>query len=261
MRVLFIGDLVGKPSRIVLERHLANLLDRYKVDFTIANAENSAGGVGLTKKIFDDLYQMGIDAMTMGNHTWDNKDIFHFIDGENALIRPANYVEGTPGRGYQIFTLPNGQKIAVLNLLGQIYMNPVESPFSCVKRILPALEKETSFIIVDFHAEATSEKIAMGWYLDGRVSAVLGTHTHVPTADFRILPQKTAYITDVGMTGPMDSVLGMDKDIIIKKFTTALPQRFELARGNIAFNAVLLELDENGRAEKIERIHFVEPSF
>ena len=261
MRVLFIGDLVGRASRQLLEKYLPDLIDRYQIDFTVANAENSAGGVGLTKKVFDQLIDLGVDAMTMGNHTWDNKDIFNFIEGAKQLVRPANLPPGTPGRGYGIFTAAKGEKIAVINLLGQVFMDPVDSPFACINMLLAEIRRETKHIIVDIHAEATSEKIALGWYLDGRVSAVLGTHTHVATADYRILPQKTAYITDVGMTGPKDSVLGVDKDIIIRKFTTGLPQRFALANGDIELNAVMIDLNADGQAETIERVTLLEPSF
>ncbi len=261
MRVLFIGDIVGSPGRHIVEKSLPDILNKYKIDFTIANGENSAGGAGMNKSSFQELAALGVDAFTMGNHTWDNRDLLNFIQNESRIIRPANYSLGLPGQGWQIFNL-KGKKLAVCNIIGRVYMPPAECPFNKMNEILEIIKEDekADYIIVDFHAEATSEKMAMGWYLDGRVSAVLGTHTHIQTNDARILPKGTAYITDVGMTGPRDSVLGVDKDIILKKMLTQMPVRFEIARGDLQFNAVILTLEENGRAKDIEIINFFRPS-
>ena len=254
MRVLFIGDIVGKPGREAVKRFIKPLQVEYKVDVTIANAENAAAGKGLTKEIAEELYNQGIQFLTMGNHVWDQREIMNFIDREPRLIRPANYPVGAPGQGYG-FIRTLGKKIGVLNLSGRIFLPPLEDPFSGAIRWINQMKQETPIIIVDFHAEATSEKVALGWFLDGKVSAVVGTHTHIQTADARLLEQGTAYITDVGMTGPRDSVLGVKKEIIINRFLTQLPAKFELAKGPIQINAVLLEIDEeSGQTRKIEAI-------
>lgn len=251
MRVLFVGDTVGKPGRDILEHQLRDIQHRYDIDFTIANGENAAGGNGLTKKVLEDLLNFGVDAVTMGNHVWDKKEIFEFIERENRLIRPANYPPGTPGQGWHTFCLKNRMSIAVINLSGRIFLSPLDCPFQTVEKIINEAKKITPIIFVDFHAEATSEKQAMGWFLDGRVSAVIGTHTHVQTADARLLPRGTAYITDVGMTGPRDSILGVDKDVVIKKFTSQLPVRFEVASGDVQLNAVIVDVNEKGQALSI----------
>ncbi|BCS81553.1 TIGR00282 family metallophosphoesterase [Anaerocellum diazotrophicum] len=255
MRFLAIGDVVGRPGRNILKSTLSKLKENYKIDVVIANCENAAGGNGLTKKVADDLFSIGIDVMTMGNHVWANKEIFTFIENESRIIRPANYPEGTtPGRGYNVFE-KNGIKFAVINLCGRVFMENLDCPFRKIDEILTKIE--CPIIIVDFHAEATSEKIALGFYVDGRVSCLYGTHTHVQTADEKILPNGTAYITDIGMTGPYDSVLGVDKDIVIQKFTTLLPVRFEVAKGKAQFNGIVFEVDSSsGKAVSIERISF-----
>lgn len=255
MRFLAIGDVVGRPGRNILKSSLSKLKENYKIDVVIANCENAAGGNGLTKKVADELFSIGIDIMTMGNHVWANKEIFSFIENETRIIRPANYPEGTtPGRGYNVFE-KNNLKFAVINLCGRVFMENLDCPFRKIDEILGKIE--CPIIIVDFHAEATSEKIALGFYVDGRVSCLYGTHTHVQTADEKILPNGTAYITDIGMTGPYDSVLGVDKDIVIQKFTTLLPVRFEVAKGKAQFNGIVFEVDNNsGKAVSIERINF-----
>ena len=254
MRVLFIGDIVGKPGREAIKRFLKPLQTDYQIDVTIANGENAAAGKGLTKDIAEELYNQGIQFLTMGNHVWDHRDIMNFIGSESRLIRPANYPAGAPGQGYG-FIRTKGKKIGVLNLSGRVFLPPLEDPFSGAIRWINQIKQETPMIIVDFHAEATSEKVALGWFLDGKVSAVLGTHTHIQTADARLLQQGTAYITDVGMTGPRDSVLGVKKEIIINRFLTQLPAKFELANGPVQLNAVVLDIDEEtGKTRQIERI-------
>lgn len=259
MRILFIGDVVAAPGRHILEKHLGRLQREYNIDFTIVNGENSSGGFGMNKKAYNEMTDLGVDAFTMGNHIWDNKDIFNFIDQDTKIVRPANFPSNLPGAPWRIFDV-QGQKIAITNVVGRVYMPPAECPYAAVDAIITQVRQLTPLVIVDIHAEATSEKMAMGWYLDGRVSAVLGTHTHVQTNDARILPKGTAYISDAGMTGPRDSVLGMDKDIIVKKFTTGMPVRFEIATGDLQFNAVVFEVDANGRALSIETINFFEPA-
>ncbi|WP_088225383.1 TIGR00282 family metallophosphoesterase [Desulfosporosinus sp. FKB] len=254
MRILFVGDIVGKPGREAIRRFLKPLQQEYTIDVTIANAENAAAGKGLTKEIAEELFDYGIQFFTMGNHVWDNRDILNFIDQETRMIRPANYPIGAPGQGSGLIRI-NGCKIGVLNLSGRVYMTPLDDPFSGAIRWINQLRQETPIVFVDFHAEATSEKVALGWFLDGKVSAVVGTHTHIQTTDFRVLPQGTAYITDVGMTGPRDSVLGIKKEIIINRFLTQLPAKFELATGPIQINAVVIDIDEkSGKALKIEAI-------
>ncbi len=254
LRILFVGDIVGKPGREAIRRFLKPLQQEYTIDVTIANAENAAAGKGLTKEIAEELFDYGIQFFTMGNHVWDNRDILNFIDQETRMIRPANYPIGAPGQGSGLIRI-NGCKIGVLNLSGRVYMTPLDDPFSGAIRWINQLRQETPIVFVDFHAEATSEKVALGWFLDGKVSAVVGTHTHIQTTDFRVLPQGTAYITDVGMTGPRDSVLGIKKEIIINRFLTQLPAKFELATGPIQINAVVIDIDEkSGKALKIEAI-------
>ncbi len=255
MRVLFIGDVVGRIGRQCVRDLLERVKENYCIDFTIANGENAAGGTGITRKVANELYSYGVDLLTMGNHVWDNKDIFNFIDQEERMVRPANYPLGTPGVGSRIIKVKN-KSIGIINLLGRVFLPPMECPFRAAERAINEVRNITPNIIVDFHAEATSEKIALAWFLKGRVSAVLGTHTHVQTADERILEGHTAVISDVGMTGPYDSVIGVESDLVIDKFLTQLPVRFEVARGeNAQFNAVVIEIDtESGKAIEISRI-------
>lgn len=254
-----IGDIVGRPGRTFLRMKLPSLKKQYNIDYVIANGENAAGGNGITKKIFDELLISGVDFFTMGNHIWDNKDIFNFIHEETNMVRPANYPPETPGKGYAVVNIKNDLTIGILNLSGRTFMPSLDCPFRTADFIIEKLKKETDIIIVDFHAETTSEKMAMGYYLDGRATVVFGTHTHVQTADERILPKGTAYITDIGMTGPYDSILGVDKDRVIKKFLTQMPVRFEIAKGPSQINAIAVNIDEKtGYAKSIERINIKE---
>ena len=252
MRILFIGDIVGSPGRrIVLER-LADLVTNEKVDLVIANGENSASGFGITPRLVEELLGAGCEVITGGNHIWDRKEILDFVAQEPRVLRPANFAASNPGRGIYCGTARNGVPYAVLNLQGRVFMAANDCPFHTADRELAALPAGVKVIVVDFHAEATSEKQAMGWYLDGRVSAVIGTHTHVATADARVLPQGTAFITDAGMTGPHNSVIGMDKKGVLQRFLDGLPARFEVAEGDIRMNTVLLEVDPaTGRALSI----------
>jgi metallophosphoesterase (TIGR00282 family) len=254
MNILFIGDVVGRPGRNYLKKNFNKLIEDNAIDFTIVNGENSAGGVGMTKSIYDELLNLGVDMITLGNHSWSKKEIFDFIEDSDSLVRPANYPKGTPGKGYRIANKA-GRRIAVINLCGRVYMDCIECPFRTIDEILEELKGEADIIIVDFHGEATSEKLAMGWYLDGRVHAVLGTHTHVQTSDERVLPGGTAYITDIGMTRPKDSILGVDKEIVIKKFITGMPVRFELAGGDVILGAVMIKFDDNDKVTGISRIN------
>ena len=255
MKILFIGDIVGRPGRNAIKDRLKNIIEKHNIDVCIANGENSAGGSGITQRIADELLYYGIDLITTGDHIWRNKDIFSFISKNERVLRPANYPEETPGKGYSVFKSSKGLNIGVINVLGRVFMKPVDCPFKTVQKILLNLKNETDIIIVDFHAEATSEKVAMGWFLDGEVSAVLGTHTHIPTADYKILPQGTAYITDVGMVGAEKSVLGRDIEPVIRHFTSSLPSRFTVAEGRIIIQSVIVEIDEkSGLAINISRL-------
>lgn len=255
MRILFYGDIVGSPGRDAIEKYYTKIKEKYRPHIMLANGENAAGGRGINEKILKEFFQWGFHAITMGNHTWDQKEIFDFIDQYKNLIRPANFPEGTPGFGYTIIPF-NHHKLAVINLQGRTFLPPLECPFKTAVQIIEKIQKETKNIIVDFHAEATSEKQALGWYLDGKVSALIGTHTHVQTGDERILPKGTAYITDVGMVGSYDGILGMNREGVIDKFLTSLPQRFEVDKGGrIQINAVVIDIDlETGKAKKIERV-------
>jgi metallophosphoesterase (TIGR00282 family) len=246
MRVLFIGDIVGSPGRQIVRDRLADLVEHQHIDLVIANGENSAAGFGITPRIAEELLQSGIEVLTGGNHSWDRREIFDFIPHEPRLLRPANFAEGNPGSGLFVGAAKNGVKYAVLNLQGRVFLAPTDDPFKKADTELAKLPSDVAFVLVDIHAETTSEKIAFGWYLDGRVSAVVGTHTHVPTADERVLPQGTAYITDVGMTGPHEGIIGMDRVAIIKKFIDGLPTRFEVATGDVQMNAVVIETDDSG---------------
>lgn len=254
MQILFIGDIVGRPGREAVKGLLPVLKKELSLDLVIANAENASGGRGLSKDVANELFDYGIHFLTMGNHVWDQREILQFIDNERRLIRPANYPKGAPGKGYAT-VIQNGYKVGVINLSGRVFLTPLENPFSMVTQIINTLHLETPIILVDFHAEATSEKVALGWMLNGKVSAVVGTHTHVQTADARILDQGTAYITDVGMTGPRDSVLGVKKEIIINNFLTQMPIRFEVANGQVQLNGVIIDVEEKtGKARAINPI-------
>ncbi len=257
MRILFIGDIVGKPGRECLKSQIPELKKNGRLDFIIANGENAAGGIGMTEKVFDELRADGVDLVTGGNHIWDQQDIYNFIDREPRMIRPANYpVETTPGLGASVIEKKKGKsRLGVINLMGRVFMKPVDCPFRSADREIAFLKQKAEVIIVDFHAEATSEKQALGWYLDGQVGAVIGTHTHVQTADQRILPAGTAYISDVGMSGLYDSILGVDKGGPLKRFLTQLPHKLSISEGKTLFNAVIIEInDATGKAETIERI-------
>lgn len=259
MNILFIGDIVGRPGRRAIERWLPELRERHAADVVVANAENSAGGLGATPEILEELHQCGVDAFTMGNHTWRKRSIIAALEGMEGLVRPANYPEGTPGRGAAVVRLADGRKLGLLNLIGRVFMEPFECPFARALRALEALREETPAVLVDMHAEATAEKVAMGWHLDGLCSAVIGTHTHVQTADERILPQGTAYLTDAGMTGPRDSVIGVEYPLIVEKFLTGMPREFRVARGPVMLSGVAIVVDDaTGRALRIERIQRVE---
>jgi len=256
MNILCIGDIVGKPGRDFINKNLQKLKTEYKVDFVIANGENCAHGVGITRNTYDELVYAGVDVITLGNHTWAKKEVIELLEDKKNIIRPANFPSNNPGWGYTIVE-HIGKKIAVVNLCGRVYMESYDCPFAKADEILEKIKDNADIIIVDFHAEATSEKLALGWYLDGRVTAVFGTHTHVQTSDERLLPKGTGYITDLGMTGPYNSILGVDKDIIIKKFISMMPSKFEVAEGSAVFNAVLLELDEN-KLTSIKRLNILE---
>ncbi|RBP36843.1 TIGR00282 family metallophosphoesterase [Garciella nitratireducens] len=253
MRFFIIGDIVGRPARNLLKNILKNMIDKNEIDFVIANGENASGGNGLTYKNYQELISCGIDIITMGNHVWDKKEIFEYIDEENKIIRPANYPEPCLGKGYTIIN-KNNINIGIINLSGRVFLSSLDCPFKTFEKIYNTLKKETNIIILDFHAEATAEKIAMGWFVDGKVSLMYGTHTHVQTADEKILPKGTGYITDVGMTGPYYSVLGVNKDIILKKFITQQPVRHELAKGPVQLNGLIVDIDEkSGKSIYIER--------
>ena len=255
MNLLFIGDIVGSAGRRFVAEALPGLVSEYEIHFTVANAENAAGGFGLTPAIADELFSMGLDVLTSGNHIWDKKEIIEYLDRQTCLLRPANYSPGLPGRGVFTGRARNGSAVAVINLQGRTYMPLTDCPFRKADEILAALDPAIKIRVVDFHAELTSEKMAMGWYLDGRVSAVIGTHTHVPTADARILPGGTAYQTDAGMTGPYDSVIGMDKEIALRRFLTSTPVRLEVARGKVELHGLVVRIDDQtGKAQEVLRV-------
>ncbi|WP_164931446.1 TIGR00282 family metallophosphoesterase [Longirhabdus pacifica] len=259
MKLLFVGDIVGSVGRKALKETLPYLKNKYLPDFVVVNGENAAAGKGITKDIAHDFFNQGVHAITMGNHTWDKKEIFEFIDDEQRLIRPANFPQGTPGRGYTVIKNQQKKKLAVINIQGRTFLPAIECPFQTVDRIVDKVKSESNCIFVDFHAEATSEKIAMGWYLDGKVSAVVGTHTHVQTHDEVILPNGTAYVTDVGMVGSSEGILGMERTAVIKKFLTQLPVRFNADNGKWHFHALLIEIDEKtGNSNKVKLIRIYE---
>lgn len=256
MKILFIGDIIGEPGRNTVARLLPQVRNQYDIEMVIANGENAAAGFGITPKIAQDLFELGIDVITSGNHIWDKKEVMEYLGREPRLLRPANYPGGAPGAGSFIWEADSGERVGVLNLSGRVFMTPIDCPFQVGKKEVARLREKTDIVIVDFHAEATSEKVAFGWYMDGQVTAVIGTHTHVQTADEQILPNGTACITDVGMTGPTDSVIGIRTEIALEKFLTGTPKRFEIAKGPTVFNAVVVAVDgKYGAAKKIERIN------
>ena len=257
MKVLLIGDIVGTPGREATKALVPILKAKHRIDFVIANAENVAGGAGVTPKTADDLLGAGADMLTSGQHIWRYREIGPYMDAEPRLLKPANYPPGTPGFGSYIYQARNGVKVGVINLLGRVFMgiDALDDPFRLADKLIEEIRKTTPVIFVDMHAEATSEKIVMGWYLDGRVSAVVGTHTHIQTADERILPKGTAYLTDLGMTGPYDSVIGRKIEPVLDKFLTGMPNKFEVAEGNVKLCGAIVEVDEKtGKALKIERV-------
>ena len=256
MKILFVGDIFGKPGRDITRRAIPTLVEQRDIDFVIANVENSAAGFGVTGDVAETILGYGVDAMTSGNHVWDKKEVLEYIPRQPRLLRPANFPAGVPGRGSYLGRTRTGQPIGVINLMGRIFMSPLDDPFAVAFREVEALRAKTRIIVVDFHAEATSEKMAMGWHLDGRVTAVLGTHTHVQTADERILPKGTAYQTDVGMTGPHDSIIGVTIDAALGRFLNSMPVRFEAATGPGRLNAVVVTADAaTGKATHIERLN------
>jgi 2',3'-cyclic-nucleotide 2'-phosphodiesterase len=254
MRILFIGDIFASPGRRIVADKLHSIVSTEYIDFVIANAENAAGGFGITPLIADELLNMGIDVLTSGNHVWDKRELHEYLDRQPRLLRPANYVDELPGRGLGVFRARNGTDVAVLNLQGRTHMPATECPFRKADALLQYLDGAVRVRFVDFHAELTSEKMAMGWHLNGRVSAMVGTHTHIPTADTRILSGGTAYQTDCGMTGPYNSVIGVDKDIVMRRFLTGVAVRMEAARGGVELHAVIVDVDEaTGKATEVRR--------
>lgn len=255
MRILFIGDIVGRPGREAIKKLLPDIVKKKKIEFVIANGENAAGGSGVTPEIADELFSYGVDVITSGDHIWKKKEVIDYIQASMNLLRPLNYPKEVPGRGSTVLESKSGIKIAVINLLGRVFMEAVECPFRTSQEEIEKLKNKTNIIIVDIHAEATSEKIALSWYLDGKVSALIGTHTHVQTADERILPNGTAYLTDCGMTGPFDGVIGRKKEQILNRFITQMPTRFEMAEYDVRINGAVVDIDEKtGKANSIERI-------
>jgi metallophosphoesterase (TIGR00282 family) len=254
INVMMIGDICGKAGRQAAAHYIPLLQKEYGLDLVIANGENSAGGIGITKEVAAELRSMGIDIITTGNHIWDKKEIFEFIEQQDRLLRPANYPVGTMGQGYKIINV-GMYRAAIINLAGRVFMPPVDCPFQCADAILKKISSQCDMIIIDFHAEATSEKMGLAWYLDGKVSCIAGTHTHIQTADSRILPEGTAYISDLGMVGAWNSILGMEKEAVIKKFVTGLPARFTVAKGEAVFCGIIVTINpKTGRAENITRV-------
>ncbi len=254
MRVLFIGDIVGSPGRRIVHERLADIVATQRIDLVIANGENSASGFGITPRIADELLRSGIDLLTGGNHSWDRREILEYMPHQPRLLRPANFPAGSPGSGLFVGSARNGVKYAVLNLQGRVFLPAIDDPFRKADAELASLPADVAFILVDIHAETTSEKVAMGWYLDGQVTAVVGTHTHVATADESVLPGGTAFITDVGMTGPHDGVIGMNREGVIKRFLDGLPARFEVAEGDLQMHCVLIETDDEGPRNSAGRL-------
>jgi 2',3'-cyclic-nucleotide 2'-phosphodiesterase len=256
MNILFIGDIMGKPGRRAVRELLPGLQETRQIDLVIANCENAAGGFGVTREIVEELFSDNIDVLTSGNHIWDKKEIESFIEDYRNLIRPANYPKGVRGFGSTITVGRSGTLVGVINLMGRVFMRDIDDPFRTAQREIALLKERTNIVVVDFHAEATSEKQALGWFLDGEASAVLGTHTHVQTADERVLPKGTGFITDAGMTGPFDSIIGNEKSKVIERFLTGVPNKFEVARGDVFLQGVLLNIDpETGMSTAIERIN------
>lgn len=255
MRLLFIGDVVGSMGRDQLQQYMPKLKQKYQPQLTIVNGENAASGKGITEKIYKQFLEWGADVVTMGNHTFDKKEIFSFIDDAKKMVRPANFPEGTPGKGI-LYVNVNGIEVAIINLQGRTFLPPLDDPFRYADHLVEEAKKRTNVIFIDFHAEATSEKLALAWYLDGQISALVGTHTHVQTADQRILDQGTAYITDVGMTGPYDGIIGTERDAVIRRFLTSLPARFEPPKeGRTQLSGVIIDIDEKtGKSKRIDRI-------
>ncbi|TLM65203.1 MAG: TIGR00282 family metallophosphoesterase [Deltaproteobacteria bacterium] len=259
MKILFIGDIIGRPGRQMVDRHLGSLVDRHMIDLVVANAENAAAGFGVTPDVVAELFDAGVDVLTTGNHVWDKKEALPILEQERRLLRPANYPPGLPGRGWGVFRTSADVPVAVVNLEGRVFMNNLDCPFRAADAILEALPGRPPVVLVDFHAETTSEKNALGAYLDGRVSAVLGTHTHVQTADERLMPGGTAFISDAGMTGSRDSVIGIRKELSVERFLTQLPVRFEVAKREPMLCGVVVTVDETtGRAQGIERVQIVD---
>lgn len=255
-KILFIGDIVGKPGRVAVRELLPALIEDYRIDLVVANCENAAAGFGVTRDIVEELFRSRVDVLTSGNHIWDKKEVLEFVEDYETLLRPANYPDGVPGFGSVVVPSPTGSPIGVINLAGRVFMHSMDCPFRSAEKEIEKLKKKTSTIVVDMHAEATSEKQALGWFLDGRVSAVLGTHTHVQTADERILPNGTAYITDLGMTGPFDSIIGTRKDVVLERFLRNMPNKFDVARGDVRLQGVVLGVDQaSGKALEIERLN------
>jgi metallophosphoesterase (TIGR00282 family) len=256
MKILFIGDIFGKPGREIARRAIPAIVATHSIDLVVANVENTAAGFGVTGDIADTILEFGVDVMTSGNHVWDKKEVLDYIPRQPRLLRPANFPAGAPGRGSYVARTRTGEPVGVLNLMGRVFMAPLDDPFALALREIEALRAKTKVTIVDFHAEATSEKVAMGWHLDGRATAVIGTHTHVQTADERILPKGTAYLTDAGMTGPHDSIIGVTVEAALGRFVTGLPSKFEAAAGPARFNGVVVTADPaSGRATAIERLN------
>jgi metallophosphoesterase (TIGR00282 family) len=256
MKLLFVGDIFGKPGREIARRAIPALVATRSIDLVIANVENSAAGFGVTGDIADTILEFGVDVMTSGNHVWDKKEVLDYIARQPRLLRPGNFPAGVPGRGSYLARTRTGEPVGVVNLMGRVFMTPLDDPFALAVRAIEALRAKARVILVDFHAEATSEKVAMGWHLDGRATAVIGTHTHVQTADEKILPKGTAYLTDAGMTGPHDSIIGVTIEAALGRFLNAMPAKFEAASGNPRLNAVLITADAaSGRATAIERIN------
>jgi 2',3'-cyclic-nucleotide 2'-phosphodiesterase len=256
LRCMVIGDIIGKPGRLAVVGSLRDLRTELDLDLVIANGENLAAGAGLTPSLAEELFANGVDVITSGNHIWDKREIYDYLDSGRPVLRPLNYPDDAPGRGWLLHTLPDGDRVAVVNVMGRVFMNQLDSPFVALDGLLDgAAEPLPTLRFVDFHCEITSEKNAMGWYLDGRVTAVLGTHTHVPTADARLLPKGTAYISDVGMTGPRDSVIGFSLETVLPRFLTHLPTRFAVADGPVTLNAVVVEAERtSGRARSITQL-------
>ncbi len=253
--ILFIGDIVGKPGRTILKTLLPKLISRYEAQLVIANGENAAGGFGINEKVAKELFSFGVDIITTGNHVWDKKEAVEFIAKEPRILRPLNYPEGVPGTGSILFKSRENQLVGVINVAGRVFMSPLDCPFRTTKKEIERLREKTKIIVIDFHAEATSEKQAFAFYFDGKVSAIIGTHTHVQTADERVLPKGTAYITDAGMTGPENSVIGFREKEIIEKFLTQMPQKYDVPSASSILSGVYVEIDTNsGLANRIERI-------